>query len=162
MENESARFYALQVEIPVGLCSPSYRLTALCQFHPEVTHTTQGMRIYSRFVHDICGCGRSWNSGNIVQDLTTRVSAQVGSGKVLLGLSGGVDSSVVAALLHLVIGSESDLLLCLYAGAQLTHGASATDVCVCRSRSAAPPRGGPGDASVCEESRCARHPRRCR
>jgi GMP synthase (glutamine-hydrolysing) len=81
------------------------------QFHPEVTHTKQGMRIYSRFVHEICHCGQSWNAGNIIEDAIARVRAQVGTGKVLLGLSGGVDSSVVAALLHKAIGEQ---LVCVF------------------------------------------------
>jgi GMP synthase (glutamine-hydrolysing) len=81
------------------------------QFHPEVTHTRQGTRIYSRFVHEICGCGNSWNPGNIIDDAIERVRTQVGKSKVLLGLSGGVDSSVVAALLHKAIG---DQLTCVF------------------------------------------------
>ncbi|MCC5810385.1 MAG: glutamine-hydrolyzing GMP synthase [Ectothiorhodospiraceae bacterium] len=81
------------------------------QFHPEVTHTTQGARILSRFVHEICGCGEDWNAGNIIEDSIARVREQVGDGKVLLGLSGGVDSSVVAALLHKAIG---DQLTCVF------------------------------------------------
>ncbi len=81
------------------------------QFHPEVTHTTQGNRIYSRFVHEICGCGNAWTAGNIIDDAIARVRAQVGTGKVLLGLSGGVDSSVVAALLHRAIGEQ---LTCVF------------------------------------------------
>ncbi|MCH8506851.1 MAG: glutamine-hydrolyzing GMP synthase, partial [Ectothiorhodospiraceae bacterium] len=81
------------------------------QFHPEVTHTTQGARILSRFVHEICGCGEDWNAGNIIEDSIARVREQVGDGKGLLGLSGGVDSSVVAALLHKAIG---DQLTCVF------------------------------------------------
>ncbi len=81
------------------------------QFHPEVTHTKQGKWIYSRFVHDICGCGNAWRSASIIDDAVARVRAQVGNGKVLLGLSGGVDSSVVAALLHKAIG---DQLTCVF------------------------------------------------
>jgi GMP synthase (glutamine-hydrolysing) len=81
------------------------------QFHPEVTHTKQGRRILERFVHEICGCDRLWTAGNIIEDSVASVRAQVGGGRVLLGLSGGVDSSVVAALLHRAIG---DQLVCVF------------------------------------------------
>jgi GMP synthase (glutamine-hydrolysing) len=81
------------------------------QFHPEVTHTRQGARILSRFVHQVCGCGSDWTPGRIIDDAIARVRAQVGRDKVLLGLSGGVDSSVVAALLHKAIGGQ---LTCVF------------------------------------------------
>lgn len=81
------------------------------QFHPEVTHTRQGQRIIDRFLHDICGCGRLWTPGNIINDSIDKIRAQVGSDDVLLGLSGGVDSSVVAALLHKAIGKQ---LTCVF------------------------------------------------
>ncbi len=81
------------------------------QFHPEVTHTPQGQEILRRFVRDICGCPGDWTAGNIVSDAIDHVREQVGEGKVLLGLSGGVDSSVVAALLHEAIG---DQLVCVF------------------------------------------------
>jgi GMP synthase (glutamine-hydrolysing) len=81
------------------------------QFHPEVTHTSLGKEIMSRFVIDICGCEALWTPANIVEDAIEKVRAQVGSDKVLLGLSGGVDSSVVAALLHKAIG---DQLTCVF------------------------------------------------
>jgi len=81
------------------------------QFHPEVTHTRQGQRIIERFVHDICGCANLWNAGNIVEDSIAQIRKQVGNDEVLLGLSGGVDSSVVAALLHKAIG---DKLTCVF------------------------------------------------
>ena len=98
-------------DVPVaGMADEARRYYAL-QFHPEVTHTPQGARIYSRFVHEICGCGRDWNAGNIIDDAIARVRAQVGKGRVLLGLSGGVDSSVVAALLHKAIGEQ---LTCVF------------------------------------------------
>lgn len=81
------------------------------QFHPEVTHTRQGERIIGRFVHDLCGCGRLWTPSQIIEDSIARVREQVGDEAVLLGLSGGVDSSVVAALLHRAIGER---LTCVF------------------------------------------------
>ena len=81
------------------------------QFHPEVTHTLKGKDMIARFVHDICGCGRDWNMPDYVNEAIARVRAQVGSDEVILGLSGGVDSSVVAALLHKAIG---DQLTCVF------------------------------------------------
>jgi GMP synthase (glutamine-hydrolysing) len=81
------------------------------QFHPEVTHTRQGERILQRFVIDICGCDALWTADHIVSSSIRDIQAQVGDGNVLLGLSGGVDSSVVAALLHKAIG---DQLVCVF------------------------------------------------
>ena len=92
MANEEAGFYALQ-------------------FHPEVTHTKQGGRILSRFVLEICGCQALWNSNNIIEDSIKAVREKVGTDDVILGLSGGVDSSVVAALLHKAIGTQ---LTCVF------------------------------------------------
>ena len=81
------------------------------QFHPEVTHTLQGSRIFEHFALELCGCEALWTPANIVEDALTRVRAQVGNDRVLLGLSGGVDSSVVAALLHRAIGEQ---LTCVF------------------------------------------------
>ncbi|MEN8169128.1 MAG: glutamine-hydrolyzing GMP synthase [Pseudomonadota bacterium] len=81
------------------------------QFHPEVTHTQQGQRIIERFVHTICGCEGLWTSDNIVTNSINTVRETVGEDEVILGLSGGVDSSVVAALLHKAIG---DQLTCVF------------------------------------------------
>jgi len=81
------------------------------QFHPEVTHTLQGKRILERFVLEICECDALWTPAKIIEDQIAKVQAQVGTNKVLLGLSGGVDSSVVAALLHKAIG---DQLTCVF------------------------------------------------
>ncbi len=81
------------------------------QFHPEVTHTPQGGRILSRFVLDICGCQALWTAGNISADSIAAIRAKVGGEQVILGLSGGVDSAVVAALLHKAIGSQ---LTCVF------------------------------------------------
>ena len=92
MYNEDKRFYAVQ-------------------FHPETTHTQQGAQLFARFINDICGCEPLWTAANIVEDAISNVRKKVGSDKVLLGLSGGVDSSVVAALLHRAIG---DQLTCVF------------------------------------------------
>ena len=81
------------------------------QFHPEVTHTKQGGAIISRFLHDICSCDGLWTSSNIARSAIQNVRATVAQETVLLGLSGGVDSSVVAALLHQAIG---DRLVCVF------------------------------------------------
>ncbi len=81
------------------------------QFHPEVTHTRQGQAILQRFLHDIAGCKSLWTTANIVDDAINQVRKQVGNDKVLLALSGGVDSSVVAALLHEAIGNQ---LTCVF------------------------------------------------
>jgi GMP synthase (glutamine-hydrolysing) len=76
------------------------------QFHPEVTHTKQGQAILRRFVHEICGCASLWTPGNIIDNHIESVRRQVGTDEVILGLSGGVDSAVVGALLHRAIGRQ--------------------------------------------------------
>lgn len=81
------------------------------QFHPEVTHTPQGKSILERFVLEICGCKVLWMPSNIIQDLLLRITQLVGKDEVILGLSGGVDSSVTAALLHQAIGRQ---LICVF------------------------------------------------
>ncbi len=93
-----------------GMADESRKYYAV-QFHPEVTHTLKGRDILARFVHDICGCGRDWNMPDYVNEAVEKVRAQVGKEEVILGLSGGVDSSVVAALLHKAIG---DQLTCVF------------------------------------------------
>ncbi|MCZ2441919.1 MAG: glutamine-hydrolyzing GMP synthase, partial [Burkholderiales bacterium] len=92
MADEARRFYALQ-------------------FHPEVTHTRQGSAILERFVRAICGCTGDWQMGNYIDEAVARIRAQVGDDEVVLGLSGGVDSSVAAALIHRAIG---DQLTCVF------------------------------------------------
>ncbi len=81
------------------------------QFHPEVTHTLQGEALLGRFVHQICDCAGDWTPDNIADMRIAQLKAQIGDKQVLLGLSGGVDSSVVAALLHKAIG---DQLTCVF------------------------------------------------
>ncbi len=81
------------------------------QFHPEVTHTTQGQALLSRFVHEICGCAGDWNMPDYVEEAVAAIRTQVGGDDVILGLSGGVDSSVAAALIHKAIG---DQLTCVF------------------------------------------------
>jgi GMP synthase (glutamine-hydrolysing) len=93
-----------------GIADDERRFYAL-QFHPEVTHTKQGQRILSRFVLDICGCEALWTASSIIEDSINAARAKVGSDHVILGLSGGVDSSVVAALLHKAI---ADQLTCVF------------------------------------------------
>src|SRR5216117_4260103 len=92
MADESRRFYGVQ-------------------FHPEVTHTRQGAKLLQRFVHEICGCGAEWNMPDYVSEAIKGIQNQVGSEEVILGLSGGVDSSVAAALIHRAIGNQ---LTCVF------------------------------------------------
>lgn len=96
---------------PIAAMSDEARRLYGIQFHPEVTHTAQGGAILQRFVRDICACDGLWTSASIIEDAIATVREQVGSDNVLLGLSGGVDSSVVAALLHRAIG---DQLTCVF------------------------------------------------
>ncbi|MCY4044168.1 MAG: glutamine-hydrolyzing GMP synthase [Cellvibrionales bacterium] len=93
-----------------AMASESKKIYAV-QFHPEVTHTLQGQRLIEHFVHGICGCDSLWTPENIIDDAIATIREQVKDQKVLLGLSGGVDSSVVAALLHKAIG---DQLTCVF------------------------------------------------
>ena len=102
---------ATTATIPYAAMADEARRFYGVQFHPEVTHTTQGARLLERFVREIAGSDALWSVGNIIEDAIARVRAQVGKGKVLLGLSGGVDSSVVAALLHRALGAQ---LVCVF------------------------------------------------
>ena len=95
------------------------------QFHPEVTHTSQGLRILQRFVVDICHAATHWVPGRIVEQALEKIRQQVGKEHVLLGLSGGVDSSVVAALLHQAIGEQ---LVCVFVDTGLLRLNEATQV----------------------------------
>ncbi|MHB0764006.1 glutamine-hydrolyzing GMP synthase [Stutzerimonas sp. NM35] len=108
---EGFRILASTPSCPIAAMGDDTRGYYGVQFHPEVTHTRQGGRILSRFLLEICGCEALWTPSNIVDDLIEQVRTQVGDANVLLGLSGGVDSSVVAALLHKAIG---DQLTCVF------------------------------------------------
>jgi len=102
---------ACTVSAPVSAIADDSRRFYGVQFHPEVTHTASGLAILQRFVLDICACDARWTAANIIEDAVEHVRRDVGADHVLLGLSGGVDSSVVAALLHEAIG---DQLTCIF------------------------------------------------
>jgi GMP synthase (glutamine-hydrolysing) len=93
-----------------GMADEARRYYAV-QFHPEVTHTAQGAKILHRFVHQICGCGSDWNMPDYVSEAIQKIKSQAGDEEVVLGLSGGVDSSVAAALIHKAIGKQ---LTCVF------------------------------------------------
>jgi GMP synthase (glutamine-hydrolysing) len=92
------------------------------QFHPEVAHTPQGREIVANFVHNICGCGKTWTMHKYVDQAVAAIREQVGEEKVILGLSGGVDSSVAAALLHKAIGKQ---LTCIFVNNGVLRGREA-------------------------------------
>ena len=96
---------------PIAGMADEARKFYAVQFHPEVTHTVQGRALLERFVHGICGCGTDWVMGDYIAEAVEAIRAQVGSDDVILGLSGGVDSSVAAALIHRAIG---DQLTCVF------------------------------------------------
>ena len=96
---------------PVAAMEDASRNLYAVQFHPEVTHSTLGAELLAAFARDICGCAGDWTPANVVEDAIARVREQVGDDRVVLGLSGGVDSSVVAALLARAIG---DQLTCIF------------------------------------------------
>ncbi len=96
---------------PIAAIADEKRQFYGIQFHPEVTHTKQGEKIFNSFITKICGCDTLWTPGNIAQDSIDQIRKMVGKDKVVLGLSGGVDSSVVAALLHKAIGEQ---LTCVF------------------------------------------------
>ena len=105
------RVTAATQDLPIAAMADDARGWYGVQFHPEVTHTQAGAEILRRFVVEVCGCRTLWTAANIIEDAVERIRAQVGSERVLLGLSGGVDSSVVAALLERAIGRQ---LVCVF------------------------------------------------
>jgi GMP synthase (glutamine-hydrolysing) len=96
---------------PIAAMADEERKLYAVQFHPEVTHTVQGKAILGRFVHEICGCKSDWNMPDYISEAVEAIRKQVGDEEVILGLSGGVDSSVAAALIHRAIG---DQLTCVF------------------------------------------------
>jgi GMP synthase (glutamine-hydrolysing) len=96
---------------PIAGMADEERKFYAVQFHPEVTHTLKGRAILESFVHGVCGCGTDWVMGDYIAEAVAAIRAQVGSEEVILGLSGGVDSSVAAALIHKAIG---DQLTCVF------------------------------------------------
>ncbi|MDR0564750.1 MAG: glutamine-hydrolyzing GMP synthase [Azoarcus sp.] len=102
---------ASTVSCPIAGMYDAARRYVGVQFHPEVTHTVQGTAMLTRFVRDICGCAGDWIMGNYIAEAVERIRKQTGNEEVILGLSGGVDSSVAAALIHRAIG---DQLTCVF------------------------------------------------
>ena len=102
---------ASSTESPVAAFEDVERGFYGIQFHPEVVHTPYGTQILTRFLEDICGCDMSWNAASVAEEQIRRIREQVGDGKVVCGLSGGVDSSVAALLVHRAIG---DQLTCVF------------------------------------------------
>lgn len=96
---------------PFAAAADETRKLYAVQFHPEVVHSAQGFRVIHNFVHNICGCAPSWTPENLIDAQVAAIREQVGNGRVVLGLSGGVDSSVAAALIHKAIG---DQLTCIF------------------------------------------------
>jgi GMP synthase (glutamine-hydrolysing) len=96
---------------PVAAVEDSERGIYGIQFHPEVVHTPYGQEILTRFLTDVCGCERTWTAASIVEDQVRRIREQVGDGRVICGLSGGVDSSVAALLVHRAVGEQ---LTCVF------------------------------------------------
>jgi GMP synthase (glutamine-hydrolysing) len=110
---------------PIAAIEDRQRRIFAIQFHPEVTHTTEGRTILSNFLFGICGAKKSWEMSSFLEEQKRRIRAQVGGGRVVLGLSGGVDSSVAAVLLHETIG---DQLTCIFVDNGLMRANEADEV----------------------------------
>jgi GMP synthase (glutamine-hydrolysing) len=98
-------------DAPVAVLESDERRIWGVQFHPEVVHSPHGMAVLRTFLHELAGCAPSWKMSSIIDDQVERIRAQVGAGRAICGLSGGVDSSVAAALVHRAIGHQ---LTCVY------------------------------------------------
>jgi GMP synthase (glutamine-hydrolysing) len=102
---------ASSTESPVAAVEDTERALYGIQFHPEVVHTPYGQQILTTFLEDVCGCARDWSAASIIDEQVAAIRAQVGHGRVVCGLSGGVDSSVAALLVHRAVG---DQLTCVF------------------------------------------------
>src|SRR3954447_18269036 len=102
---------ARSTESPVAAIEDVERGIYGIQFHPEVVHTPYGQQVLTTFLEDVCGCARTWSPESIIEEQVAAIRAQVGDGKVICGLSGGVDSSVAALLVHRAVG---DQLTCVF------------------------------------------------
>src|SRR5919202_7130419 len=102
---------AASTESPVAAMEDQARALYGIQFHPEVVHTPYGTQILDTFLRDICGADMSWSAASVAEEQIRRIREQVGEGKVICGLSGGVDSSVAALLTYLAVG---DQLTCVF------------------------------------------------
>jgi GMP synthase (glutamine-hydrolysing) len=122
---EGFKIIASNDSTPIAGMADETRAFYGVQFHPEVTHTRQGGAILGRFVHRICGCGEDWNMPDYVAEAVARIRSEVGKDEALLGLSGGVDSAVAAALIHRAIG---DQLSCVFVDTGLLRLNEATQV----------------------------------
>ena len=96
---------------PVAAFESTARAVYGIQFHPEVVHTPYGQQVLTNFLEDVCGCDRTWSASSVIEEQINRIRAQVGDGRAICGLSGGVDSSVAALLVHRAIG---DRLTCVF------------------------------------------------
>ncbi|WP_462317277.1 glutamine-hydrolyzing GMP synthase [Marinilabilia sp.] len=108
---EDFRIIGSTSDVEVAAYKVENETTFGIQFHPEVYHTTQGLQILNNFVVDVCGCSRDWTPASFVEETVDELRDQLGEDKVVLGLSGGVDSSVAAMLLHKAIGTQ---LTCIF------------------------------------------------
>lgn len=107
----NCKIIASTEDVPVAAFEFEGEQTWGIQFHPEVYHSTEGSRLLKHFVVDICGCEQSWTPDSFIESTVRELRAKVGTDRVLLGLSGGVDSSVAAVLLHKAIGKQ---LICIF------------------------------------------------